>query len=202
MDLYFSPLACSLASRISLYEAGAEANFIRVDTRAKRLEGGGDFLAINPKGQVPVLRTDAGEVLTENAAILQEIAAVHPALGAEGFQQARLREWLSFIGSELHSGVFSVLLSPAAPDAAKAHALQRAESRFAHLDARLAGQEFLLDHFTVADAYLIAVLNWTQVTAIDLGRWPNVQAYHHRMLQRAAVARAVAEERALFAKAA
>lgn len=202
MDLYFSPLACSLASRISLYEVGAEANFIRVDTRAKRLEDGGDFLAINPKGQVPVLRTAAGEVLTENAAILQEIAEAHPAVGAQGFQRARLREWLSFVGTELHSGVFSVLLSPAAPDAAKAYAQERAESRLSHLDGKLAGREFLLNHFTVADAYLIAVLNWTQVTPVDLAKQPNVQAYHHRLLQRPAVARAVAEERALFAKAA
>ena len=93
MDVYFSPLACSLASRITVYEAGAEANFVRVDTKAGRTADGADYRAVNPKGLVPALRTDEGEVLTENAAILQYLAERFPGAGLApaGFERHRLR---------------------------------------------------------------------------------------------------------------
>jgi glutathione S-transferase len=123
MDLYFAPLACSMATRIAFYEAGAEARFIEVDTKAGRTLAGDDFLAINPLGQVPVLRTDEGWLLTENAAILQHVAERLPAAGLmpEDEQgRARMREWLSFISTELHKAVFTPLLSAKAPEGGKA----------------------------------------------------------------------------------
>src|SRR5262245_15712405 len=97
MDLYFAPLACSMASRIALYEAGADARFIQVDTRAKRTADGNDFLIVNPLGMVPVIRTDDGVLLKENAAILQYVAERFP--GAQlappgGIDRARLQQWL------------------------------------------------------------------------------------------------------------
>lgn len=202
MDLYFSPLACSLATRISLYEAGAEARFLPVDLKAKKTADGGDFLAINPKGQVPVIRTDDGQLLTENAAILGYVAEQHPSVGAAGFDAFRLREWLSFISAELHRGVFGTLVSPYPSDGAKAQARADAPGRLAHLDAHLKGREFLLDHFTVADAYLTTALNWNVVAQIDMSPYPNLTAYYQRMLSRPAVLRAVGEERALYAAAA
>src|SRR5215212_2069639 len=124
MDVYFSPLACSLASRITLYEAGAEAKFHRVDTRAGRTADGQDYRLINPKGLVPALRTDEGEVLTENAAILQYLADKFPEaeLAPAGFERYRLQQWLSFIGSELHKYVFTPLLSPRTSEDARARA--------------------------------------------------------------------------------
>lgn len=202
MDRYFSPLACSLATRISLYEAGADARFLPVDLKAKKTADGADFLAINPKGQVPVIRTDAGEVLTENAAILQYVADKHPAVGATGFEAYRLREWLSFISSELHRGIFGTLVSPNPSTGAKEQARADAPGRLAHLDAHLKGREFLLDHFTVADAYLTTVMNWNQVARLDLLAYPNLTAWHQRMLARPAVMKAVGEEHALYAAAA
>jgi glutathione S-transferase len=78
MDLYFSPLACSLASRIALYEAGGEARFIEVDPKSKRTPDGADYREIYPLGLVPLLRLDDGSLLRENAAILQYIAARYP----------------------------------------------------------------------------------------------------------------------------
>ncbi|MFZ5670956.1 MAG: glutathione binding-like protein [Pseudomonadota bacterium] len=201
MDLYFSPLACSLATRISLYEAGGEARYLPVDLKARRTADGDDFLAINPKGQVPVIRTDEGELLTENAAILTFVAERHPVVGAEGFAAFRLREWLSFISAELHRGVFGTLVSPLPSEGAKAQARADAAGRLAHLDAHLAGRDFLLDRFTVADAYLTTVLNWNIVCQIDMTPYPNVAAYHQRMLARPAVRRAVSEEQALYAAA-
>ena len=164
MDLYFSPLACSLATRIAIYEAKADADFHRVDTRAGRTADGADYTRINPKGLVPALKTDEGEVLTENAAILQYIADRYPKAGLapDGFERYRLQQWLSFVGTELHKLVFQPLFSPTAPDAVKALSRELAKPRFAYLDEHLEGREYLLDRFSVADCYLAAVLNWPQ----------------------------------------
>lgn len=200
MDLYFSPLACSLASRIVVYEAGADAAFHRVDTKTGRTADGADYRRINPKGLVPALRTDEGEVLTENAAILQYLADRSPEAGLapQGFERYRLQQWLSFIGSELHKYVFTPLLSPKFDEAAKAVAREAAAERFAYLDEQLDGREYLLDSFTVADAYMAAVLNWAQAVKFDLAPYPNVVAYRDRVRSRPAVARALGEEFALY----
>lgn len=202
MDLYFSPMACSLATRISLYEAGADANFIEVDPRTKLLPGGEDFRQVNPLGLVPVLRTDDGELLTENAAILQYVADRFPLahLAPESdLGRTRLQQWLCFIGTELHKPVFGPLLDKKAPEVVKAYALEKAPPRLDHLDRHLSNREFLLDHFTVADAYLLAVLNWTAVTPIELPRWPALASFATRMRERPSVARAISEERRLYA---
>ncbi|HEX7007898.1 MAG TPA: glutathione transferase GstA [Alphaproteobacteria bacterium] len=201
MELYFSPLACSLATRIALYEAGADARFHRVDTRAKRLEDGSDFLAINPMGQVPVLRTDEGELLTENPAVLQYVADRFPNSGLApqgGMERYRLQQWLNFVTSELHKLVFAPIFDPSSTEEIKAYARRQAEKRFDYLNRYLDGREFLLDRFTVADAYLVTVLNWCQSVSIDLGRWPAVLAYYNRIMARPAVAKAVGEELALY----
>ncbi|HXZ85540.1 MAG TPA: glutathione binding-like protein [Myxococcota bacterium] len=201
MNLYFAPLACSLATRISLYEAGADAQFTQVDTRSKRLADGGDFYAVNPMGQVPALRTDEGEILTENTAVLQYVADRFPAakLAPDGLRaRARLREWLGFIGTELHKAVFVPLLDPKAPEAVKAYAREKLALRMGVLEKHLAGREFLLDVFSIADAYLATILNWTRATNVSLAPWPAVADYHARMLKRPSVARAVAEELALY----
>lgn len=203
MDLYFSPLACSLASRITVYEAGAESDVTlqRVDTKTQKTADGADYRAINPKGMVPALRTADGDVLTENAAVLPFIADQFPAANlapASGIERSRLAQWLSFIGSELHKSVFTPLLSPKANDGAKAHAREAAPQRLAYLDDHLAGRDYLLDRFSVADAYLTAVLNWAPFVGIDLKTWPNVAAYYTRVTARPHVARALLEEMGLF----
>ena len=203
MELYFSPLACSMATRIALYEAGGDAIFHAVDTRTKRVADGTDFLAVNPLGQVPVLRTESGEVLTENPAVLQYVADRHPQSGLapqDGIARYRLQQWLNFTTAELHKAVFTPLLDRTSPEGAKTFARDKAASRLAHLDRHLAGRQYLLDCFTVADAYLVTVLNWSNYTSIDLARWPAVQDYFRRLLERPSVKRAFAEEAALFAE--
>ena len=201
MELYFAPLACSMATRIALYEAGAAARFHQVDNRQKRLVDGSDFLAINGMGQVPVLRTDDGELLTENPVVLQFVADQYPEsrlAPSDGMPRYRLQQWLNFITSELHKLVFNPLLDPRSDDGAKVFARGKAAQRFAYLNAHLAGREYLLDRFTVADAYLVVVLNWAVFTGIDLAQWPAVQVYFGRLRERPSVARAFAEEFALF----
>jgi glutathione S-transferase len=202
MELYFSPLACSMSSRISLYEAGASARFIEVDSKTKRTLDGADFLAVNPLGLVPVLRTDRGDLLTENAAILQYIADRFPAAALAppaGLARSRLQQWLSFIGTELHKGLFHPLFDPKQPEAAKSRALEEGESRLALLDRHLTGREFLLDGFTVGDAYLFTVLNWNIATPVELARWPAVRDYYTRLKTRPSIARALSEEHTLYA---
>ena len=203
MDLYFSPLACSMATRIALYEAGADANYLEVDPAAKRVRAdGSDFYAINPLGLVPTLRTADGTILTENAAILQYVAEQfsEAGIGARpGMERSKLQQWLCFIGTELHKGLFAPLLSKTAPAEAKAYALEKGLSRLDHLDHHLEGREFLLDHFSVADAYLVTVINWTMATPpIDLAKWPNLKAYYERTRARPSIAKALAEEFALY----
>jgi glutathione S-transferase len=205
MQLYFGPLACSMATRIALLEAGADresdATFTYVDTRAKRTAEGEDYLAINPLGTVPALRLEDGTLVLENQAILQYVADRYPAAALAppaGIERTRLQQWLSFVATELHKAVFIPLLTSAAPEGAKAWARQLAPARFAVLERHLAGREFLLDRFTVADAYLATVLNWGRAAGIDYAEWPAVKDYFSRMLKRASVAKALAEEFALY----
>ena len=128
MDLYFSPLACSMATRIALYEAGADASYIEVDPKTKLVQkDGSDFRKVNPLGLVPTLRTDDGNVLTENAAILQYVADRFPNAGisaSDGAERSRLHQWLCFVGTELHKGLFVPLLSKDAPAEVKSYTLR------------------------------------------------------------------------------
>jgi glutathione S-transferase len=203
MELYFSPLACSMATRIALYEAGADATYLEVDPKTKVvLNDGSDFRNVNPLGLVPTLRTDDGEVLTENAAILQYVADHLPiaALGtAPGIDRSRLHQWLCFIGTELHKGLFVPLLDKKAVPDVKNYVLEKNLSRLDYLENYLKGREYLLDHFSVADAYLVTVINWTMATPpVELAKWPAVKAYYERMRARPSVAKAIAEEFELY----
>jgi glutathione S-transferase len=154
-------------------------------------------------GQVPVLRADSGEVLTENPVVLQFVADQFPASGlapASGMARYRLQQWLNFITSELHKLVFQPLLDPTSTDGAKSFASAKIEARFGHLARHLEGRDYLLDRFTVADAYLMTMLNWAQVIGIDLAKWPALAAYFRRLLKRPSVAKAMVEEFALYSE--
>jgi len=204
MDVYYSPLACSMATRITLYEAGETARFIEVDSEAKRALGGDepDYLKINPLGLVPAIR-DNGEVLTENAAVLQYVAGRYPdakLMPLDGMARAKLQQWLCFIGTELHKALFIPLFDKKLPEAAKARALELGENPMAYLNGYLTGREFLLDRFSIADAYLFTVLNWKIAVPVDLAKWPAVLDYYRRMKARPSVARALSEEHALYAE--
>lgn len=201
MKLYFSPLACSLATRIALYEAGVDAELVEVDSKTKRTADGLDFYEIHPLGLVPALELSSGKVLTENAAVLQYIARAFPAARLAPTDDdgiVELQRWLCFIGTELHKALFTPLLVERAGPDAKTYALGLAESRLRHVERHLAGREFLLDRFSVADAYLFTILSWTQATPVDLKAWPVLAAYRARLLERPLVARAFGEEVELY----
>ena len=203
MKLYFSPLACSMATRIALYEAGADARYLEVDPKSKKvLQDESDFFSVNPLGLVPTISTDDGLVLTENAAILQYVADRFPDAGigsGAGIERSRLQQWLGFIGTELHKGLFATLLDRKAPADVHAYALKKGLSRLDYLNNYLEGREFLLDHFSVADAYLGTILNWTMATPqIDLTKWPAINDYLARFKTRPSVMKALAEEFELY----
>lgn len=204
MELYFAPLACSLATRIALHEAGANARYVQVDTHTKQLADGHDFYPVNPLGQVPVLREDDGWQLTENTAILPYVADRFPdarlAPPAGSRERARMQQWLGFIGTELHKAVFVPLLAHETDEAVKDYSRGKAALRFGVLERHLDGRAWLLDAFSVADAYLFTVLNWAPHAGIDLGAWPAVHAYTRRVHERPAVAKALREELEIFAR--
>ncbi len=204
MKLYFSPGACSLSPHIVLQEAGLPFETEQVDLASKKTKSGADFRAVNPKGSVPALALDDGQVLTEGAVIVQYLADKKPekklAPPAGGMERYRLQEWLNYIASEMHKG-FSPLFSPKASDEWKQVVKGNLATRFDYLSAQLGSKPYLLgDHFSVADAYLFTILRWTAPTKIDMSKWPVLQNYMARVAARPAVASTLIAE-GLAAKA-
>lgn len=198
MKLYFSPGACSLSPHIALHEAGIAAQYEQVDTKTKAMKSGGDFRSVNPKGAVPALELDDGQILTEGAAIVQYIADRKPetnlAPPAGSLERYRLQEWLNYIASEVHK-TFSPMFNPKATDEIRQNQRNLLTSRFDFLSKALEGKTYLMgDRFTVADGYLFTILNWTVPTGIDLGQWPVLKAYRERVAARPAVQAAMREE--------
>ncbi len=198
MKLYFSPGACSLSPHIALLEAGLPFTLIKTDTKTKKIDGGGDFLAVNSKGYVPVIEMDNGQVLTEGPAIVQYIADQKPesnlAPKAGTLERYRLQEWLNFITSEVHKG-FSPLFGPDTPAEYKEIAKKKLGARFDWISAQLNGKPYLTgDTFTVADAYLFTVINWGQWVGIDLANWPVLKDFHARVAARPSVQQAMKAE--------
>lgn len=191
MKLYHSPGACSQAVHIVLHETGFSHDSIRVDLKSKTVEGGADYLAINPKGAVPALDLGNGEVLTENAVILQYLgdragsSDLFPPPG--DFRRYRVLEWMNFIATEIHKG-FGPLFHPAAGEDSKQHARDLLASKFEFVDRQLGEGPYLMgERFTLADAYLFVMLGWTRMHRIDLARWPNLKAFRERMKRRPSV---------------
>jgi glutathione S-transferase len=198
MKLYYTPGACSLAPHIVAREAGVKLDLEKVDLGTGKTATGATYAEINPKGYVPALKLDTGEVLTEASALVQFLADQAPqaqlAPAAGTSERYRLLEWLGFISTEVHKG-FGPLWNPAMPDGAKAIAKTNLGKRFAYLDAHLARGPYLLgERFTVADAYLFTVASWAAFHAIDLKPYPNLQAYLARVAARPRVREALAAE--------
>ncbi len=186
-----------MASRIALYEAGASATFTEVDPVTKLTAGGTVYRDIYPLGLVPALRTEQGDLLTENAAILQYLAERFPEAGLAPARRARHRAPSAVALLRRYRASQDRLLTAArsvGARGARAYALEKATARLDLLERHLAGREYLLDAFSVADAYLFTVLGWSVVTPIELGKWPALAAYHERLSRRPSVARARAEE--------
>jgi glutathione S-transferase len=197
MRLYYSPGSCALAPHIIIREAGLDVTLDKITFAEKRTtEDGRDFFSIDPQGAVPALELDDGSVLTENAAVLQYLAAQAPAAGLapqDGMARWRLLETLNFIATELHKG-FSPLFHKPAPEV-RAAIVQSMRKALALLDGKLGDKQYLVgDHFTIADAYAFVVLRWARRFQVDLSSLPRLTAYFEHLLARPSVRKALEEE--------
>ena len=191
MKLYWSPGACSQAPHILLHEIGLDHEAARVDLKAKKLEDGSDYLAINPKGAVPALELDSGEVLTENAVVLQYLGdranwpEVLPPLG--DFRRYRVLEMVNFITTELHKR-FSFLFDRESTAEFKQFVRTGLEKKLDWIDGKLGAGPFLMGQdLTLPDPYLFVMTRWSDKVLGGLDRWPNLQRFHERMLDRPSV---------------
>jgi glutathione S-transferase len=195
MRLYYAPGTCSLAPHIVIREAKLDVALERVDLRAKRTADGRDYKTINPMGAVPALELANGELLTENAVLLQYLAAQAPdaklAPSGDGMDHWRQMELLNFIATELHKGFSQLFGHP--PEEWRVKASEKLAGRFALLDAKLGDKPYLMGAFTVADAYAFVMLKWaTERFSIPIS--DRLEGYRQRIANRPAVKQALAEE--------
>nr|PZN69812.1 MAG: glutathione transferase GstA [Pseudomonadota bacterium] len=198
MKLYYLPGACSLASHIALIEAGRKFEAIAVDRATKKGTDGTLLTDLNPRGYVPVLVLDDGQVLTENVAVLSYISTLDasgrlaPQPGTMGF--FRVLEWLGFINSEIHKNL-GVMFRPTSTGDMKKAALEMALLRYGYVNQALGDRHFLTgENFTVADAYLYVTLSWSPRLQLDLSHLPKLGAYFERCAARPSVQQARTEE--------
>lgn len=198
MKLFYSSGACSLSPHIVAHEAGIELRLQKVDLKTKTVVSEGDYFSVNPKGYVPALELDDGQVLTEGPAIVQYLADLKPQTGlappAGTLARYRLQEWLGYVNSELHK-TYSPLFRPETPAETRAERYAYLAKRYGVVEKHLAGRQHLLgDNFTVADAYLFTVTNWAGIVKFDLAPFPNVRALQERIAARPAVKAAMTAE--------
>jgi glutathione S-transferase len=198
MKLYYFPGACSLSPHIVLLEAGLPFTMVKIDSKTKKTESGADYLTINSKGAVPALQFDDGRVLTEGPAIVQYLADQKPESGlaprAGTFERYQLMEILNYITSEVHK-TFSPLFNPTTSPEIREATVAALGKKFDWLSSFLGSKTFVLGNtFTVADAYLFTVLNWTGFVKVDLGKWPVLAAYQSRVAKRPKVQEALKAE--------
>jgi glutathione S-transferase len=198
MKLYYSPGACSLSPHIVARETGLAIELVKVDLGTKKTSDGRDYNAINPKGYVPAIELDSGELLTEGPAIVQYLADRRPDAGlapvAGTLERYRLQELLGYINSELHKSygpLFNAKTSPEVRQEREAHL----RKRYAPIEKALAGKPYLLgEQFTAADAYLFTITSWAKSVKLDLSDFPNLAAFQARVAARPAVQAALAAE--------
>lgn len=198
MKLFYKPGACSLAPHIILRETGKAFTLEAVDLMTKRLGDGSDYLAINPKGQVPALQLDDGTLITEAVVIMQYLADSVPQkslLAASGeMSRYKTLEWLNYIATELHKG-FTPLFRPDTPDEYKPTVRGLLEKKLSFVNGELASREFIAgDHFTIADAYLYNVLRWARAIKLEMGSLSNIDAFMARVAARESVIATLAAE--------
>lgn len=198
MKLFYFPGACSMSAHIVLHEAGLPCELERVDLAKKTTQGGGDFFAINPKGFVPALQLDNGQILTEAQVIVQYLADLVPDKNlvppAGSLARYRVMEWLSYIATDLQKG-FAPLFNPDTTAETRQTVHANLAQQFDYLAARLEQFDYLAgERYTIADAYLFTVLSWAAYVELDLGAWPSLQVYLTRIAARPAVMAAMKEE--------
>jgi glutathione S-transferase len=200
MKLYYAKSACSLTVRIIINELGLESAFEQVDLTTKKTESGKDYLSINPKGAVPALDiNDKGEILTENAVILQYLAdsskaySLLPAIG--DFKRYRVLEWLNFVATECHKKIGILFLPSITAELKNGVIMPMIKEKLGFINSHLQNNEYLLGQdFTLPDAYLFVVLRWAYYFKLDLSTWPNILRYMETLNQRPSIVLSLKQE--------
>jgi glutathione S-transferase len=198
MKLYYMPGACSLATHILLRESGQTVELERVG-RDKKTETGANFLEINPKGYVPALRMDDGEILTENVVVHGYLADLNPQskLAPPHGTKERLRqdELAVYITTEIHK-TFGPLFNPATPDDVRKSQKEKLQQRYGLIEKLLSdGRPYLTgQNFATVDAYLFTVTRWAPGQSVDLSAFPKLAEYQERVAARPAVLAALQAE--------
>ncbi|WP_346838230.1 glutathione transferase GstA [Microbulbifer sp. SAOS-129_SWC] len=196
MKLFYAPGACSLSPHIVACEAGIELELAKVNLGEHKLASGADFTEINPKGYVPVLQLEGGELLTEGVAIVQFLAEQKPdrQLAPEygSLEHYRLLEWLNYLAAEVHKSFVPLFWDGAEEE--KARAKKAIAGRFDFIEQQLQQDYLMGDTFTVADAYLYTLATWLNKQDIATDAWPRLQAFMQRMEARPGVQAALREE--------
>ncbi|ORL60122.1 glutathione transferase GstA [Pseudomonas putida] len=198
MKLFYSPGACSLSPHIVLNELGLPYSVEKVDLKRHTTDDGADYYTINPKGYVPALQLDNGEVLTEGPAIVQYLADQKPQANllppAGSLERARVQEWLHFIGTEVHK-TLAALFNPSITPEARSKTIDTFGKRLGFVEQALQGKDYLTGNtFSVADAYLFTIVNWAPMLKIDLSPWPTVMQFQKRVANRPAVQKTLQAE--------
>lgn len=185
MKLYYSPGACSMAPHIVANEAGIKLDLVKVDIPNKKTESGEDFWKINPKGYVPALQLDDGSVLTEVGVIIQYLADQKPDSGlaakAGSMERYHQMEAVNFAATEVHKQI-GAMFNPKMTAESKEIQLGVIDRRLNTLEKALEGKQYIMgDKFSIADAYLFNVINWTNPLKIDLAKWPNIKGFMARV---------------------
>lgn len=198
MKLYFSAGSCSLAPHIVLQELGLKFETEAVNLKTKQTASGKYFTTINPKGSVPTLQLDDGQMLTEGAVIMQYLSDQKPEsqlMPKSGtLERYRAQEWLNYIATELHKGI-SPLWNPKTPEDFKTIVMERITKQFDYVAEQLKGKTYLMGNtFTAPDAYLFTILSWTPYLKLDLTKWPSLLAYVEKVKSRPATLAALKAE--------
>jgi len=198
MKLFYTPGACSLSPHIVLNELDLPYTVEKVDLKTHTTASGTDYYTLNPKGYVPALQLDNGEVLTEGPAIIQYLAEQKPQANllppAGSLERARVQEWLNFIGTEVHK-TLAALFNPSISAEAKSKTIDTFGKRLGLVEKALQGKDYLTGKaFSVADAYLFTIVNWAPMLGIDLSPWPTVVQFQKRVASRPAVQKTLQAE--------
>ncbi len=199
MKLFYAKGACSLASRIILNEIGIAPDFEAVDLQTKQTERGQNFLSVNPKGCVPTLRLENGEILTENAVIMQYLADHYEASNllppVGDWQRYRVLEWLNYVSTELHKGFAPIFNPDISQELKETIFIPKVMEKFQYIDRDLKGRAYLVGkHFTLPDAYLFTVLRWAIGKKLPVQPLQSLMDYAAQLRLRKSVSDAMIQE--------
>ena len=204
LKLYYTPGTCALASHIALEEAGAAYAAERVDFKSSQ-QTTPAYLAINPKGRVPVLVTDRG-ILTETPAILAYVAQSAPAkklMPTDAFEFAQAQSFNSYLCSTVHVNHAHKgrgarwATEQSSFDDMKRKVPESMSAAFALIERdMIKGPWVMGEQYTVCDGYLFTLTGWAEADGVDMAKLPKVTAHRQRMSERPAVQKVLADEKA------